>query len=32
MWMAVFTDSGVAMLCVLNSIRSLYHKEAHHYV
>jgi len=32
MWMAVFADSGVAMLCVLNSIRSLYHKEAHHYV
>ena len=24
MWMAVFADSGVAMLCVLNSIRVLY--------
>ncbi len=24
MWMAVFADSGVAMLCVLNSIRTLY--------
>ena len=27
MWMAVFADSGVAMLCVLNSIRVLYRKE-----
>ena len=27
MWMAVFADSGVAMLCVLNSIRLLYHKK-----
>ena len=26
MWMAVFADSGVAMLCVLNSIRVLYKK------
>ena len=26
MWMAVFADSGVAMLCVLNSIRILYQK------
>jgi len=26
MWMAVFADSGVAMLCVLNSIRTLYRK------
>lgn len=26
MWMAVFADSGVAMLCVLNSIRILYKK------
>lgn len=26
MWMAVFADSGVAMLCVLNSIRLLYKK------
>lgn len=26
MWMAVFADSGVAMLCVLNSIRALYKK------
>lgn len=26
MWAAVFTDSGVAMLCVLNSIRMLYQK------
>ena len=27
MWMAVFADSGVAMLCVLNSIRLLYKKH-----
>ena len=27
MWMAVFADSGVAMLCVLNSIRILYQKN-----
>ena len=27
MWMAVFADSGVAMLCVLNSIRVLYGKS-----
>lgn len=27
MWMAVFADSGVAMLCVLNSIRILYGKN-----
>ena len=27
MWMAVFADSGVAMLCVLNSIRLLYAKK-----
>lgn len=26
MWMAVFADTGVAMLCVLNSIRLLYKK------
>ena len=26
MWLAVFADSGVAMLCVLNSIRMLYIK------
>ena len=26
MWMAVFADSGVAMLCVLNAIRALYKK------
>jgi len=26
MWAAVFADSGVAMLCVLNSIRVLYKK------
>lgn len=24
MWMAVFADTGVAMICVLNSIRALY--------
>ncbi len=24
MWMAVFADTGVAMLCILNSIRILY--------
>ena len=27
MWLAVFADSGVAMLCVLNSIRILYEKK-----
>jgi len=27
MWMAVFADSGVAMLCVMNSIRLLYQKK-----
>ncbi len=27
MWLAVFADSGVAMLCVLNSIRILYRKK-----
>ena len=27
MWFAVFADSGVAMLCVLNSIRTLYSKK-----
>ncbi|MDO5422201.1 MAG: heavy metal translocating P-type ATPase [Eubacteriales bacterium] len=27
MWMAVFADTGVAMLCVLNSIRVLYKKD-----
>ena len=27
MWAAVFADSGVAMLCVLNSIRMLYRKQ-----
>ena len=27
MWMAVFADSGVAMLCVLNSIRLLYSRK-----
>ena len=26
MWLAVFADSGVAMLCVLNAVRSLYKK------
>ena len=26
MWLAVFADSGVAMLCVMNSIRMLYKK------
>ena len=26
MWMAVFADTGVAMICVMNSIRSLYKK------
>ena len=29
MWMAVFADSGVAMLCVLNSIRMLYRKNGY---
>lgn len=27
MWLAVFADTGVAMLCVLNSIRILYKKQ-----
>ncbi len=27
MWLAVFADSGVAMLCVLNAIRILYKKK-----
>jgi Cd2+/Zn2+-exporting ATPase len=27
MWMAVFADTGVAMLCILNSIRILYKKQ-----
>lgn len=27
MWLAVFADSGVAMLCVLNAIRILYRKK-----
>ncbi len=27
MWLAVFADTGVAMLCVLNSIRILYQKK-----
>lgn len=27
MWFAVFADSGVAMLCVLNSIRILYRRQ-----
>lgn len=27
MWMAVFADTGVAMLCILNSIRILYSKQ-----
>ena len=26
MWMAVFADTGVAMICVMNSIRVLYRK------
>ena len=26
MWMAVFADTGVAMICVMNSIRVLYKK------
>ncbi len=26
MWLAVFADSGVAMLCVINSVRMLYRK------
>lgn len=28
MWAAVFADSGVAMLCVLNSVRMLYRRRA----
>ena len=28
MWMAVFADTGVAMLCVLNSIRVLYSRKS----
>ena len=27
MWMAVFADTGVAMICVMNSIRVLYKKQ-----
>ena len=27
MWLAVFADSGVAMLCVLNSVRMLYKEQ-----
>jgi Cd2+/Zn2+-exporting ATPase len=27
MWAAVFADTGVAMVCILNSIRILYHKS-----
>ena len=27
MWMAVFADTGVAMICVMNSIRTLYKKS-----
>ena len=27
MWFAVFADTGVAMLCVLNAIRILYQKR-----
>ena len=27
MWLAVFADSGVAMLCVLNSVRMLYQRK-----
>ena len=27
MWMAVFADTGVAVICVLNSIRILYQKD-----
>ena len=30
MWLAVFADSGVALLCVLNSIRILYKERKHH--
>ena len=26
MWLAVFADTGVAMLCVLNAVRMLYMK------
>jgi Cd2+/Zn2+-exporting ATPase len=28
MWLAVFADTGVAMLCILNSVRLLYIKVA----
>lgn len=27
MWMAIFADTGVAMLCIINSVRLLYIKE-----
>ena len=27
MWLAVFADSGVAVLCVLNAVRLLYQKK-----
>ena len=26
LWLAVFADTGVAMICILNSIRLLYQK------
>ena len=26
MWLAVFADTGVAMLCILNSVRALYYR------
>jgi len=26
MWMAVFADTGVAVICILNAIRILYKK------
>jgi Cd2+/Zn2+-exporting ATPase len=29
MWVAVFADTGVAMLCILNAIRILYRKYTH---
>ena len=28
MWLAVFADTGVAMICVMNSIRVLYKKHS----
>ena len=28
MWLAVFADSGVAALCILNAVRQLYSRKS----